>query len=104
MSSVNRLSCSAILNTPPHMILGNRIPTMFFLSLGSGTRSWRVVPGCKGAVQKSLQPLVVRQRIVLLVRDGRMRQCEPKQGFVAELMAEAGLEFGEGGHGLLWEH
>ncbi len=49
-------------------------------------------------VAEKFQPLVVGQGIFLLVRDGRMRQREAEETFVAELMTETDLEFGKVGH------
>ena len=50
-------------------------------------------------VAEKFQPLIVRRGRVLLMRDGRMRQRQPQQAFVAELVAETFLKFGEIRHG-----
>jgi hypothetical protein len=40
----------------------------------------------------------------VFVRDGRMREREAQPAFVAELVAETLLEFGEGGHESMEKH
>ena len=51
-------------------------------------------------VAEKFQPLVVRGRRAAFVRDGRMREREAQQIFVAELKTEVILKCGEVGHGI----
>ena len=56
----------------------------------------------KHGVTEILKPLVVFVTLAQLVRDGRMRQGQPQQGWITKLMAEAGLKIIETSHGR-WE-
>jgi hypothetical protein len=51
-------------------------------------------------VAEKFQSLVVLARHAAFVRDGRMREREPQQIFIAELIAEAILKCGKVGHGI----
>ena len=50
-------------------------------------------------VAEKFQPLVVRGRHAVFMRDGRMRERKAQQIFVAESVAETVLKCGEVGHG-----
>jgi hypothetical protein len=45
-------------------------------------------------VAEEFQPLIVRLRPATFVRNGRMREREAQQAFVAKFVIETGLKFG----------
>ena len=55
-------------------------------------------------IAEKFQPLIVRLCPTAFMRNGRMRECDAQQIFVAEFVTETGLQGGEFGHELVWEH
>ena len=45
-------------------------------------------------IAEKFQPLIMRYRRIVFVCDGRMREREAQQAFVAEFVTETGLKFG----------
>ena len=58
----------------------------------------------QNGVAEKFQPLIMRRWLVLLVRDGRMRERKAQQIFVAESVAETRLKCGKFRHGkIIWQ-